>query len=47
MRHQLGKKLYDKYKVKSENNLARILNDGQTAYYVEFFFHDIDKMETI
>lgn len=37
----------NKYKNKNEYEIARLHNDGNSVHYVEFFYHDLDEMETI
>lgn len=37
----------NKYKNKNEYEIARIHNDNNSVHYVEFFYHDLDEMETI
>lgn len=36
-----------KYKNKNEYEIATIHNDNNSVHYVEFFYHDLDKMEII
>ena len=37
----------NKYKNKNEYEISRLHNGGNSVHYVEFFYHDLDEMETI